>query len=184
MVLGSCLGSVTCHFCVCKQESHLVTSTLIPNLSTSGPWNMPVDFLRPPSLTLAELEQALSILLLAECICSCWGFIGMGTLLELLWPAGSWPQKVSYPILTWFCTRVLCASVKCCGPVSRVLTFAGQRTGSWGSRLTCEPRPVHRVGFIREKGKVITRAMQRTSETGGSLLRWRLGLFMDTLTLG
>jgi hypothetical protein len=40
------------------------------------------------------------------------------------------------------------ADLKCCGLVSRVLAFTGQRTGSWGSRLTCEPKPVHKAGFI------------------------------------
>jgi hypothetical protein len=50
-------------------------------------------------------------------------------------------------------TQMLRAGVKCCGPVSRVLAFTGQRTGSCGSWLTLETRPVHKVGFVREKGK-------------------------------
>jgi hypothetical protein len=48
---------------------------------------------------------------------------------------------------------MLCAHVKCCGLVLRVLAFTGQGTGSWGSWLTCEPKSVYKVGFISEKGK-------------------------------
>jgi hypothetical protein len=58
----------------------------------------------------------------------------------------------------------------------RFLTFTAQRTGSWGSWLTCEPRPEHKVGFIREKGKAAARAVQWSLEAGSSLLMWSLGL--------
>jgi hypothetical protein len=42
----------------------------------------------------------------------------------------------------------------------------------WGSWLTCEPKPVYEVGFIREKGKATAREVQQSPETSGSLLRW------------
>jgi hypothetical protein len=38
-------------------------------------------------------------------------------------------------------------------------------------QLKDEPKPVHEVGFIREKGKAAARAVQQSLETGGSLLR-------------
>jgi hypothetical protein len=82
------------------------------------------------------------------------------------------------------CDPCLMCGVKCCGLVLRVLAFTGQRTVLWGSWLTCKPRPVHKVGFIREKGKATGRAVQQCPETSGFLFRWRLRLFMDTLTLG
>jgi hypothetical protein len=47
--------------------------------------------------------------------------------------------------------KMLHAGLKCFRLVSRVLAFTGQRTGSWGSWLTCEPKPVHAVGFIRKE---------------------------------
>jgi hypothetical protein len=50
--------------------------------------------------------------------------------------------------------------------------------------LTFEPKLVYEVGFIREKGKATARTVQGSPETSGSLLRRRLGLFMDALTLG
>jgi hypothetical protein len=42
--------------------------------------------------------------------------------------------------------------------------------------IDCEPKPVYKVGFIKEKGKATVRAVQQNLETGGSLLRSRLGL--------
>jgi hypothetical protein len=53
--------------------------------------------------------------------------------------------------------KMLCASLKCRGLVSMVLAFTGQGIDSWGSWLM-EPKPVYKVGFIREKGKAIARA--------------------------
>jgi hypothetical protein len=53
---------------------------------------------------------------------------------------------------------LLCADLKCCGLVSRVLAFIGQGTGLWGSWLICEPKLVYQVGFIRAKGKATARA--------------------------
>jgi hypothetical protein len=38
--------------------------------------------------------------------------------------------------------RLLCASLKCCELVSRVLAFISKGTGSWGSWLICEPKLV------------------------------------------
>jgi hypothetical protein len=52
-----------------------------------------------------------------------------------------------------------------------------QLTDLWG-------KPIHKVGFIREKWNATDGAVQRTLETSSSLLGWRLELFMDTLTLG
>jgi hypothetical protein len=37
---------------------------------------------------------------------------------------------------------------------------------------------------LLEKEMAAAGAVQQSPETGGSLLRWRLGLFMDALTLG
>jgi hypothetical protein len=34
-----------------------------------------------------------------------------------------------------------------------------------------EPKPVHKVGFVREKGKATARAVQQSLETSSSLLR-------------
>jgi hypothetical protein len=34
-----------------------------------------------------------------------------------------------------------------------------------------EPKPVYKVGFIREKGKAIAREVQQSPETGSTLLR-------------
>jgi hypothetical protein len=49
----------------------------------------------------------------------------------------------------------------CCSLVSRVLEPMGQRIGSWGSGLTCETtRSAHKVGFITDKGKAVTRDEQ------------------------
>jgi hypothetical protein len=59
-----------------------------------------------------------------------------------------------------------------------------ERTGSWGSWLTCEARTIHKVGFIREKGKATARAAQWSLETSGSLLKWRLGLFNGCFNSG
>jgi hypothetical protein len=52
--------------------------------------------------------------------------------------------------------------------------------------LICEPKPVHKVGFIRKKGKATARAVQHSQETGGLLhrLKVKVGVFMDALTLG
>jgi hypothetical protein len=38
-------------------------------------------------------------------------------------------------------------------------------------QLNDEPKPVYKVGFIREKGKATAREEQRSLEAGGSLLR-------------
>jgi hypothetical protein len=91
------------------------------------------------------------------------------------------PQK-----LVWGDFLVLCASLtslKCCGPVSRVLAFTGQRTGSWGSWSTCKPKPVQEVGFIREKGKATDRTVQWSPETG-TLCSGEGWGFYGCLTLG
>jgi hypothetical protein len=46
------------------------------------------------------------------------------------------------------------------------------RTENWLIRqLTDEPKPVYKVGFIREKGKATARAVQWSLETGRFLLR-------------
>jgi hypothetical protein len=37
-------------------------------------------------------------------------------------------------------------------------------------QLNDEPKPVYKVGFIREKGKATTKVLQRSLEAGGSLL--------------
>jgi hypothetical protein len=66
---------------------------------------------------------------------------------------------------------LLCAGLKCCRQVSRVLAFTGQGTGSGGSLLTCDPKSVYEVGFISEKGKATAREVQWSLEAGGSLLR-------------
>jgi hypothetical protein len=50
--------------------------------------------------------------------------------------------------------------------------------------LAPETRLTYKVRFIREKGKAAAGAVQWSAETSGSPLRWRLGLFMDALTLG
>jgi hypothetical protein len=42
------------------------------------------------------------------------------------------------------------------------------------SQLNDEPRPVYKVGFIREKGKATARELQWSPEASSSLLRWRL----------
>jgi hypothetical protein len=38
-------------------------------------------------------------------------------------------------------------------------------------QLNDEPKPVCKVGFIREKGKATARALQRSPEAGNSLFR-------------
>jgi hypothetical protein len=38
-------------------------------------------------------------------------------------------------------------------------------------QLNVEPKPVYKVGFIREKGKATAREVQQSPETGNSLLR-------------
>jgi hypothetical protein len=38
-------------------------------------------------------------------------------------------------------------------------------------QLNDKPKPVYKVGFIREKGKAIARELQRSLEAGSSLLR-------------
>jgi hypothetical protein len=68
---------------------------------------------------------------------------------------------------------VLPADVTCCGRVSRVLAFTGQSELAHEVADWCETKLVHKVGFIREKGKA--GAVQWSPETGGFLLRWRLG---------
>jgi hypothetical protein len=46
------------------------------------------------------------------------------------------------------------------------------RPGNWLVRLlNYEPKPVYKVGFIREKGKATAREVQWSPETGNSLLR-------------
>jgi hypothetical protein len=46
------------------------------------------------------------------------------------------------------------------------------RPENWLMRqLNDEPKPVHKVGFIREKGKATARAVQQSPETSNSLLR-------------
>jgi hypothetical protein len=45
------------------------------------------------------------------------------------------------------------------------------RPENWLVRQLIETRPVHKVGFIREKGKATARAVHWKLETGGSLLR-------------
>jgi hypothetical protein len=52
------------------------------------------------------------------------------------------------------------------------------RPENWLMRhlINYEPKPVYKVGFVREKGKATVRAVQRNLETSSSLLRWRLGL--------
>jgi hypothetical protein len=46
------------------------------------------------------------------------------------------------------------------------------RTENWLVRqLNDKPKPVYKVGFIREKGKAIVRALQRRSEASGWLHR-------------
>jgi hypothetical protein len=46
------------------------------------------------------------------------------------------------------------------------------RPGNWLVRqLNDEPKPVYEGGFIREKGKATVRELQRSRETGSSLLR-------------
>jgi hypothetical protein len=51
-------------------------------------------------------------------------------------------------------------------------------------QLIDESKPVYKVGFIREKGKATAREAQQSLEASNSLHRWRLGLFMDVITLG
>jgi hypothetical protein len=43
--------------------------------------------------------------------------------------------------------------------------------------INWEPKPVHKVGFIREKGKATAGAVLWSLETSSSLLRWRLGFY-------
>jgi hypothetical protein len=38
-------------------------------------------------------------------------------------------------------------------------------------QLNDEPKPVYKVGFIREKGEATVRALLRSPEAGSSLLR-------------
>jgi hypothetical protein len=46
------------------------------------------------------------------------------------------------------------------------------RPGNWLVRqLNDEPKLVYKAGFIREKGKVTAREVQRSPETSSSLLR-------------
>jgi hypothetical protein len=46
------------------------------------------------------------------------------------------------------------------------------RPENWLVRqLNDKPKPVYKVGFIREKGKAIVRALQRRSEASGWLHR-------------
>jgi hypothetical protein len=46
------------------------------------------------------------------------------------------------------------------------------RPENWLMRqLNDEPKPVYKVGFIREKGKAIAREVQQSPETGSTLLR-------------
>jgi hypothetical protein len=46
------------------------------------------------------------------------------------------------------------------------------RPENWLVRqLNDEPKPVYKVGFIREKGKATAREAQRSLEAGSSLLR-------------
>jgi hypothetical protein len=59
------------------------------------------------------------------------------------------------------------------------------RPENWLMRqLNDESKPVYKVGFIREKGKATAREAQQSLEASNSLHRWRLGLFMDVITLG
>jgi hypothetical protein len=52
---------------------------------------------------------------------------------------------------------------------------------SW---LICQPKPVYKAGFIREKRKATAGEVQRSPpETSNSLLRWRLG-FLWTFNSG
>jgi hypothetical protein len=37
-------------------------------------------------------------------------------------------------------------------------------------QLNDKPKPVYKVGFIREKGKATAKVLQRSPEAGGSLL--------------
>jgi hypothetical protein len=58
---------------------------------------------------------------------------------------------------------LLCASVK--GPCLH-------RPENWLRRqLNDKPKPVYKVGFIREKGKATVRELQWSPEDGGSLHR-------------
>jgi hypothetical protein len=64
-------------------------------------------------------------------------------------------------VMCWF--EVLGAGVE--GPCLH-------RPGNWFVRqLNHEPKLVYKVGFIREKGKATARQVQRSPETGNSLLR-------------
>jgi hypothetical protein len=46
------------------------------------------------------------------------------------------------------------------------------RPENWLVRqLIDEPKPVYKIGFIREKGKAAAKVLQRSPETGGSLHR-------------
>jgi hypothetical protein len=57
---------------------------------------------------------------------------------------------------------------KCCGLGLRVL----HSPGNWLVRqVNNEPKPVYKVGFIREKGKVTARKVQQSPEISNSLLR-------------
>jgi hypothetical protein len=44
-------------------------------------------------------------------------------------------------------------------------------------KLNDEPKPVYKIGFIREKGKATARALQQSPEASNSLLRRRLGFY-------
>jgi hypothetical protein len=52
--------------------------------------------------------------------------------------------------------------------VAKVLAFTGQGTGSRGS---CEPKPVRKVGCVPEKAKATAGELQRSPETSSSPLR-------------
>jgi hypothetical protein len=56
------------------------------------------------------------------------------------------------------------------------------RPENWLMRqLNDEPKPVYKVGFIREKGKATVRELQRSWEAAAQV---KAGVFMDVLTLG
>jgi hypothetical protein len=51
------------------------------------------------------------------------------------------------------------------------------RPENWLMRqLNDEPKPVYKVGFIREKGKATVRELQRSSEAAAQV---KAGVFMD-----
>jgi hypothetical protein len=58
-----------------------------------------------------------------------------------------------------------------------------QRIGSRGSRLSSETEGQNTKLNLLEKEKAAAGAVQWSPETGGSLLRQRLGIFMVALTL-